>query len=62
MHPEWATYMRVLLALHISCGVVGFVCAPVALGTVKGGNCIGDLARSTSGPWQALAESFRAAG
>src|ERR1700723_2093397 len=37
MHPEWAPYLRALLALHISCGVVGFVCAPVALATVKGG-------------------------
>src|SRR5580700_9483738 len=37
MHPEWATDLRVLLTLHISCGVVGFVCAPVALATVKGG-------------------------
>jgi hypothetical protein len=30
-------YLRVLLTLHIACGVVGFVCAPVALATVKGG-------------------------
>src|ERR1700751_5742668 len=37
MHPEWATYLRVLLTLHISCGVVAFVCAPVALSTAKGG-------------------------
>ena len=37
IHPEWATYLRVLLTLHISCGVVSFVCAPVALATVKGG-------------------------
>src|SRR3984957_6949312 len=37
MHPEWATSLRVLLTLHISCGVVGFVSAPVALATVKGG-------------------------
>src|SRR5580658_10290312 len=37
MHPEWATYLRVLLALHISCGIVGFLCAPVALATAKGG-------------------------
>ncbi|MGC1298557.1 MAG: hypothetical protein WA869_26310 [Alloacidobacterium sp.] len=36
-HPEWASYLRVLLTVHISCGVVGFVCAPVALATVKGG-------------------------
>jgi uncharacterized membrane protein len=37
MHPDWATYLRVLLALHIACGVVAFVCAPVALSTAKGG-------------------------
>ncbi len=37
MHPEWATYLRVLLALHILCGAVAFVCAPVALSTAKGG-------------------------
>src|SRR5580698_6431050 len=37
MHPEWAAYLRVLLTLHISCGVVAFVCAPVALATAKGG-------------------------
>jgi uncharacterized membrane protein len=37
MHPEWAMYLRVLLTLHISCGVVGFVCAPVALAKAKGG-------------------------
>lgn len=37
MHPEWATYLRVLLALHITCGGVAFLCAPVALATVKGG-------------------------
>jgi hypothetical protein len=37
MHSEWAAYLRVLLGLHISCGVVAFVCAPVALATAKGG-------------------------
>ncbi|MFZ0321383.1 MAG: hypothetical protein WAL56_19830 [Candidatus Sulfotelmatobacter sp.] len=37
MHPDWTTYLRVLLALHISCGAVAFVCAPVALSTAKGG-------------------------
>ena len=37
MHPEWAMYLRVLLTLHISCGFVAFVCAPVALATAKGG-------------------------
>jgi hypothetical protein len=38
MHPNWPIYLRVLLALHIGCGTVGFVCAPVALSTAKGGN------------------------
>ena len=37
MHSEWATFLRVLLALHVACGAVGFVCAPVALATAKGG-------------------------
>src|SRR5208282_1439100 len=37
MHSDWATYLRVLLALHIGCGAVAFVCAPVALSTAKGG-------------------------
>src|ERR1700677_3384127 len=37
MHPEWAAYLRVFLALHIACGVVAFLCAPVALSTAKGG-------------------------
>jgi uncharacterized membrane protein len=37
MHPDWATYLRVLLGLHILCGAVAFVCAPVALSTAKGG-------------------------
>lgn len=37
MHSGWPTYLRVLLALHIECGAVGFVCAPVALATAKGG-------------------------
>jgi uncharacterized membrane protein len=37
MHPDWAPYLRVLLALHIACGVVAFVCAPAALSTAKGG-------------------------
>jgi uncharacterized membrane protein len=37
MHSDWAAYLRVLLALHILCGVVAFVCAPVALSTAKGG-------------------------
>jgi uncharacterized membrane protein len=37
MHPDWPTYLRILLAIHILCGVVAFVCAPVALATAKGG-------------------------
>jgi hypothetical protein len=37
MHSEWAVYLRGLLLLHIGCGAVGFVCAPVALATAKGG-------------------------
>ena len=37
MHPEWAPYLRVLLGFHIACGVVAFLCAPVALATAKGG-------------------------
>jgi len=35
-HPEWATYLRILLGLHISCGIVAFVCAPIALVAAKG--------------------------
>src|SRR6202789_2028642 len=37
IHPEWTTHLRVLLILHISCGVVAFICAPLALATAKGG-------------------------
>ena len=37
MHPEWTTSLRALLALHIACGAVAFLCAPVALATAKGG-------------------------
>jgi uncharacterized membrane protein len=37
MHSDWPRYLRVLLALHIACGAVAFVCAPVALATAKGG-------------------------
>jgi hypothetical protein len=37
MHPNWAMPLRILLAIHIACGTVGFVCAPVALLTAKGG-------------------------
>jgi hypothetical protein len=37
MHSDWPGYLRGLLALHIACGVVAFVCAPVALAVAKGG-------------------------
>lgn len=37
MHPNWAAWLRILLYLHIACGITGFVCAPVALLTAKGG-------------------------
>ena len=37
MHPDWPTYLRVLLAMHIFCGIVAFICAPVALAAAKGG-------------------------
>src|SRR5208283_147848 len=37
MHSDWPTYLRSMLALHIACGGVAFVCAPVALATAKGG-------------------------
>lgn len=37
MHANWPMYLRILLALHIACGIIAFVCAPVALATAKGG-------------------------
>ncbi len=37
LHPNWALYLRVLLDVHIFCGLIAFLCAPVALATVKGG-------------------------
>jgi hypothetical protein len=37
MHPDWPLYLQVILGLHIACGVVAFLCAPVALLTAKGG-------------------------
>jgi uncharacterized membrane protein len=37
LHANWPMYLRILLALHIACGVTGFICAPVALATAKGG-------------------------
>lgn len=37
MHPHWPLYLRALLGLHIASGATAFVCAPVALLTVKGG-------------------------
>jgi hypothetical protein len=36
-HSEWPMYLRILLDLHIACGAVAFVCAPVALISAKGG-------------------------
>ena len=36
-HTDWPMYLRVILMIHIACGVTAFVCAPVALATVKGG-------------------------
>jgi uncharacterized membrane protein len=37
MHANWPMYLRILLGLHIACGITAFVCAPVALATAKGG-------------------------
>jgi uncharacterized membrane protein len=37
LHSNWPLYLQFLLGLHIACGATGFVCAPVALATVKGG-------------------------
>lgn len=37
MHSNWPAYLRLLLYLHIACGGLAFVCAPVALATAKGG-------------------------
>lgn len=37
MHASWPLYLRALLALHIAAGATAFVCAPVALLTLKGG-------------------------
>jgi len=37
VHSNWPLYLRILLAVHIACGFTGFVCAPVALATAKGG-------------------------
>jgi uncharacterized membrane protein len=36
MHANWSMYLRILLAVHIACGITAFVCAPVALATAKG--------------------------
>src|ERR1700719_4075986 len=35
--PHWPLWIRSVLAVHITCGATGFVCAPVALATAKGG-------------------------
>src|SRR5258708_28433954 len=37
MHANWPIYLRILLGVHIAFGVTGFICAPVALATAKGG-------------------------
>ena len=37
LHADWPTWLRILLYLHIACGATGFLCAPVALLTKKGG-------------------------
>ena len=37
MHSQWSLYLQILLYLHIACGVTAYLCAPVALLTVKGG-------------------------
>ncbi len=37
MHPHWATWLRALLYFHIACGITGFICAPIALISAKGG-------------------------
>jgi len=37
MHTNWPSMLRLLLVIHITSGVIGFICAPVALLTAKGG-------------------------
>ena len=37
MHPELAYVIQTFLMLHIACGVIAFLCAPIALLTTKGG-------------------------
>lgn len=37
IHSNWALWLRILLYLHIACGAVAFLCAPIALLTAKGG-------------------------
>ncbi len=36
INPEWPAYLRILLTLHVACGAVAFLCAPVALLAAKG--------------------------
>ena len=37
MHANWPLWLRLLLYAHIACGATGFLCAPIALVTKKGG-------------------------
>ena len=37
LHPLWPIWLRILLYAHIACGATGFLCAPIALATKKGG-------------------------
>lgn len=37
MHANWPLWLRILLYAHIACGATGFLCAPIALVTKKGG-------------------------
>jgi hypothetical protein len=38
MHANWPLWLRLLLYVHIACGATGFLCAPIALVTKKGGH------------------------
>ncbi|HEY9126841.1 MAG TPA: hypothetical protein VIM62_06925 [Acidobacteriaceae bacterium] len=38
LHPHWPIWLRLLLYAHIASGIVGFLCAPIALVTKKGGS------------------------
>lgn len=37
LHPLWPLWLQLLLYAHIACGATGFLCAPIALVTKKGG-------------------------